>query len=170
MPGSILGKAPVQDVAQGQRAFAEHLKRFLGNRTLDDVGWAKPDDLTLLVPVFGTTAAGRKDAFLLRFYFDHYPTWPPSALFVNPLTLEYRVNDDAKWVPQAPGHQEVAFHPNYSGQGQQLICCSLTLEFYKVNHSVDEKNVWQGDRQTFVSTLAAIKRILVPPYYSGRSS
>jgi hypothetical protein len=166
---SIKGQAPAQDIAHGARIFAEHLKRFLANRTIDDVGWAKPDDLTLLVPLFGTASTGRKDAYLLRLYFDHYPKWPPSALFVNPLTLEYRLPDDAKWVPQATGTPEIKFHTNYSGQGQ-VICCSLTLEFYKVNHSVEDNVVWQGDKQTFLATLAAIKRILIPPNYTGRSS
>jgi hypothetical protein len=166
---SIFGKAPVQDITQGQQALTRDLERVLRGRTLDDLGWAKPDDLTLLVPLFGTTAAGRKDAYLLRLYFDHYPTWPPSAQFVNPLTLEYRVSDDAKWVPQSNGHQEIAFHKDYTGKGQ-LVCCSLTLEFYKVNHGVEEKVVWRGDTQTFFATIAAIKRALVPPYYSGRST
>ena len=166
---STMGNAPVQDIAQGQRVFAEHLKRMLGNRTLDDFGWAKPDDLTLFIPLFGTTAAGKKDAYILRLFFDHYPTWPPSALFVNSLTLDYRLPDDTKWVPHAPGHSEIAFHTDYTGRGQ-LVCCSLTLEFYKVNHSVEEKVVWQGDKQTFLATIAAIKRVLVPPHYVGRSS
>jgi hypothetical protein len=166
---SIFGKAPVQDIAQGQQAFAQHLDRVLRGRSLDEVGWAKPDDLTLLVPLFGTTAAGRKDTYLLRLFFDHYPTWPPSALFVNPLTLEYQLPDDGKWVPQAPGHPEIAFHTDYAGKGQ-LICCSLTLEFYKVNHHVDGNLVWNGNKQTFAATVAAIKRVLIPPFYAGRSA
>ena len=167
---SIFGKAPIQDVARGQQAFAEHLDCVLRNRTPDDLGWAKPDELTLLVPLFGTTAAGRKDAYLLRLYFDHYPTWPPSALFVNPLTLEYRLADDAKWVPQAPGHPDIAFHTNYGGNQGQVVCCSLTLEFYKVNHGVQQHLVWQAEKQTFLATIASIKRLLVPPYYVGRST
>ncbi len=167
---SIHGKAPVQDVTQGQQAFARHLERVLRGSTVDDLGWAKPDDLTLLVPLFGTTAAGRKDAFMLRLYFDHYPTWPPSAEFVNPLTLEYRVGDDAKWVPQSKSHPEIAFHTNYTGNQGQLVCCSLTLEFYKVNHHVEPNLVWNGDKQTFSATIVAVKRALVPPYYAGRST
>jgi hypothetical protein len=166
---SILGKAPVQDVARGRDVFADHLSRVIKGRTLDDVGWAQPDDLTLLVPLFGTKSNDSKDAYMLRLGFDHYPTWPPSALFVNPLTLQYAVASDAQWVPNAPGHSEIAFHTNYSGSGLQLICCSLTLEFYKVNHSVEEKFVWQGDRQTFLATIAAVKRILLPPFYQGRA-
>jgi hypothetical protein len=167
---SIFGKAPVQDIAHGRGAFADHLERALKGRTLDDAGWAQPDDLTLLVPVFGTMSDERKDAYMLRLYFDHYPTWPPSALFVNPLTLQYSAAEDAKWVPNAPGHPEIAFHTNYATSGQQLICCSLTLEFYNVNHSVAPNLVWQGDKQTFMATLAAVKRILVPPYYQGRAA
>jgi hypothetical protein len=167
---SIFGKAPVQDITRGREALADHLRRALKGRSLDDVGWAQPDDLTLLVPLFGTRSNDGKDAYMLRLYFDHYPAWPPGGQFVNPLTLGYAVAEDAKWVPNAPGHPEIAFHTNYAGTGQQLVCCSLTLEFYKVNHSVDPKLVWQGDRQTFMATLAAVKRILVPPYYQGRAA
>ena len=139
-------------------------------RTLDEFGWAKPDDLTLLVPLFGTKANGHKDAYILRLYFDHYPTWPASALFVNPLTLEYRFPDDLQWVPNAPGNPQIAFHTNYGGNSGQVVCCSLTLEFYRINHSVEANLVWEGDKQTFLATLAAIKGLLVPPFYSGRAS
>lgn len=166
-PMSILGKTPVQDIAHGQAAFAADLSRFLGQRTLDEVGWAKPDDLTLLVPLFATRADGGKDPYLLRLYFDHYPTWPPSALFVNPLTLTYKYPDDVQWVPQASYHRELAFHTNHPGS-IQLVCCSLTLEFYKVNHSVDEAVTWRQGKHNFVSTIAAIKRALISPYYVGR--
>lgn len=167
---SIIGKAPVQDIAKGRQAFADHLARVLanGNRTLDDLGWAKPDDLTLLVPLFGTTAKGGKDAYLLRLYFDHYPDWPPSAQFVNPLTLEYRLNDDSKWVPRTNGLPEIQFHTNYSNSSGQVICSSVTLEFYKVSHSVSEEHAWRGDKQTFLATIAAIKRGLLAPHYEGR--
>lgn len=163
----ILGKAPVQDIAQGQVAFAADLSRFLGQRSLDEVGWAKPDDLTLLVPLFGTRAGGGRDPYLLRLYFDHYPTWPPSALFVNPLTLTYKYRDDVQWVPETNYPQEIAFHTNYP-PGIQLICCSLTLEFYKVNHSVEEAMIWREEKHKFTSTIAAIKRALVQPHYMGR--
>ncbi len=107
---------------------------------------------------------------MLRLFFDHYPMWPPSALFVNPLTLDYRLPDDAKWMPNAPGHPEIAFHTNYAGRDGQVVCCSLTLEFYRINHSLEERHVWRGDKQTFLATIAAIKRVLIPPYYVGRAS
>ena len=123
----------------------------------------------MLVPLFGTTAEGKKDPYLLRLYFDHYPTWPPGAQFVNPLTLLFDGQHDKKWVPQASIGNEFAFHTTYPGCGQ-LICCSLSLEFYKVNHSVDDQYVWQGDKQSFVATIAAIKRALAQPHYRGRFS
>lgn len=167
---SIFGKAPVQDVARGAAALEADLRLYLRGRTLDNIGWVQPDPLTLLVPLFATKGDGKKDAYLLRLYFDHYPAWPPSALFVNPLTLAYQLPDDAKWVPSAPGHQEIGFHTNYRNTDGQLICCSLALEFYKVNHSVKEEHVWNGEKHKFPATIAAIKRVLLPPYYVGRSS
>jgi hypothetical protein len=167
---SIFGKGPVQDIARGSAAFAADLRLVLRGRTLDDIGWAQLDALTLLVPLFGTKADGTKDAYMLRLYFDHYPVWPPSALFVDPLTLGYKFPDDVKWVPKASGHQEIAFHTNYSNNSGQLICCSLTLEFYTVNHSVKKELVWNGETQKFPATIAAIKRLMIQPYYAGRST
>ena len=167
---SIYGREPVQDLARGQQAFANDLDRVLRGRTLDDLGWAMPDEMTLLVPMFGTTTSGSKDPYLLRLYFDHYPEWPPSAQFVNPLTLEYRLAEDAKWVPNSTSHPEIALHTNYAGSSGQVVCCSLTLEFYKVNHSVEPHLVWNGGKQTFAATIASIKRALVPPHYAGRNA
>ncbi|HEV2160667.1 MAG TPA: hypothetical protein VGR52_00300 [Stellaceae bacterium] len=167
---SIFGKAPIQDVSRGAQALAADLQLYLRDRALDEIGWAQPDALTLLVPLFATKSDDKKDAYLLRLCFDHYPAWPPSALFVNPLTLTYKFPDDARWVPSAPGHPEIAFHTNYRKTDGQLICCSLTLEFYKVNHSVKEELVWNGEKQKFPATVAAIKRVLLPPYYVGRSA
>jgi hypothetical protein len=164
---SIRGVAPIQDVTQGRSAFATDLQKHLGNRSIDEVGWAKPDDLTLLIPLFGTRPDGTKDFFLLRLYFDHYPTWPPGAQFVNPASQRYQYPQDVSWVPQNAGQPQIAFHSNYAGQGQ-VICCSLTLEFYKVNHQVEDDVIWQRDKHKFTSTIAAIKGALAPAYYLGR--
>jgi len=164
---------PVQDISAGQQAFERDLEKALKGRSPEELGWAIPDSLTLLVPLWGEKTSGDRDFYLLRLYFDHYPAFPPSARFVNPATLEYRYPEDKSWVPNSPGHGEIQFHTNYSsGRGHadtQLICCSQTLEFYTVNHSVEEQHLWNPAKHNFMSTLSAIRRLMVPPYYQGRA-
>ena len=160
---------PAQDIHAGREAFQRHLQTTLNGDTLNDRGWAQPDDLTLLVPFLVQNSAGQFDLYLLRLFFDHYPKGAPSAQFINPVTMSYSFPDDVRWVPKCEGAPDIHFHPNYNGSGQ-LICSSTTLEFYKVNHSVEAQHVWNPERMNFLSTLAAIRRGLAPAFYRGRSS
>jgi len=159
----------VQDIPAGMEAFRRDLQAVLKDATLTDKGWAMPDDLTLLVPMLAQNPQGTVDLYLLRLFFDHYPKAPPSAQFVNPITLSYKYPEDVSWVPRSEGAQDIGFHTNYCGSGQ-LICSSTTLEFYKVNHSVNAEHVWNPERMNFLATLAAIKRGLVPSFYRGRGT
>jgi hypothetical protein len=167
-----------------------HLARILGGRTLESAGWDRPDPLTLYVPLrgysvqtsamaygfdpsrpptadeepFGGAPAG--DDYLLRLYFGHYPEWPPSARFVNPATQQFGA-DDRRWLPMINGANELHVHASYGQGGEQLICCSATLEFYLVSHSVEEKHRWRPG-SSFAVTLNTVSRYLRPPSYTGR--
>ena len=155
-------------------AIEAHLPVVLRGRTLEEVGWERPDPLTLLIPVPGNTADGAWDDYLLRLGFLYYPDWPPSTQFVNPETRAYRFPEDKCWLPKIEGTGEIAVHaqydlPNNAGK-IQLICSSVTLEFYQVLHSVEERLVWNPKVQNFAATLAAIERGLRQPYYKGRQA
>src|SRR5258708_26548209 len=67
------------------------------------------------------------DVYLLRLYFSYYPAWPPSARFVNPGTRQSGPGD-RQWLPAIEGTNEVHVHASYPPSGEQLICCSATLE------------------------------------------
>jgi hypothetical protein len=164
----MIAPMPIQDIHAGREAFQSDLSKVLGRQLLADRGWAQSDDLTLLVPLFAQNLQGQMDWYLLRLVFDHYPKGPPSAQFVNPLTLSYAFPQDVMWVPKCEGATTIHFHPNYSGQ--QLICSSTTLEFYKVNHDVAQENIWNPERMNFISTIAAIRVGLSPNFYKGRST
>lgn len=164
----MIAPMPVQDIHAGREAFQRDLQAVLKEGTLADRGWSKPDDLSLLVPMLVENAAqGPVDLYLLRLVFDHYPKGPPSAQFINPLTMTYTFPDDVRWVPKCENAPDIHFHPNYNNGGQ-LICSSTTLEFYKVNHDVKPEHVWDSQRMNFLATLAAIRRGLAPTYYKGR--
>jgi len=156
--------------AEARRVLDEQLEMMLAGKSLADWGWARLDPLTLLVSLVGVRESGESDAFLLRLGFGYYPEWPPSALFVNPATLRYSYPDDAPYLPLIQATQELQVHQKYDvpGGSEQLICASVTLEFYIVNHSVTDEHIWNPERQNFAATINGIQQWLKPPYYSGR--
>lgn len=164
----MIAPMPEQDIPAGRDAFRRDLQSVLKGDTLTDRGWSTPDELTLLVPMLAENPlAGQVDLYLLRLVFDHYPKGPPSAQFINPITMAYQYPDDLRWVPKCENAPDIHFHPIYNNAGQ-LICSSTTLEFYRVNHDVKAEHVWDPQRMNFMATLAAIRRGLAPAYYRGR--
>jgi hypothetical protein len=152
---------PVPDMATSAMAFVADLEKVLNGDTLERRGWAKPDDHTLLVPMFGYRP-GAADLYLLKLHFTCYPEWPPSAQFVNPLTKEYSRATDKCWVPNVRGDTEFAIHAEYSHANSliQLICSSVALEFYEVHHGVEDQHIWNPEKQNFHATIAAIRRAM----------
>ena len=148
-------------------AFERDLIKALRNRTLEEAGWRRLDDMTLLVPLQGRQANGTIDDYLLRLGFAYYPDWPPTAQFVNPQTLNYDKATDKCWLPKIDGCPEIAVHPDYQNRGQ-LICCSLTLEFYAVLHGVQENHVWNPEKHNFSATIHQIDWALGTQFYKGR--
>jgi len=157
--------------ARAQAALDADLPRALLGRTLEDLSWERPDPLTLFIPLIGIREDETRDSYLLRLNFLYYPDWPPSAQFVNPEARTYSYPDDILWLPKIEGTSEIAVHAQYDVPGggkTQLICASVTLEFYQVLHAVAAHLVWDSKLQNFSATLAAIQRVLRKPYYKGR--
>jgi hypothetical protein len=160
---------PVIDAPFGATALDEDIPRVLrveGASSIEELGWTRPNRLTLLIPMRGVRA-GVTDDFLLRLGFQAYRRWPPSAQFVNPQTLGYAIAQDQYHVPKLTG-PECQTHVAYAGpRGPvQLVCCSATLEFYEVQHHVDPHHVWR-ETNTFFTTLTAIRKAFVS-HYQGR--
>lgn len=189
---SSAGGVPVPaEFQQARGTLDRHLGSVLAGRSLEAVGWQRPDPLTLYVPLRGYTSgtpafaygfdpsepaadgehafigAPEGDDYLLRLYFSHYPDWPPSARFVNPDTKQFGPGD-ARCLPMISGANELHVHAAYGGPGgSQLICCSATLEFYLINHAVEDRHRWRPG-SSFASTLNVLSRYMRPPAYTGR--
>lgn len=161
--------APTVDVLAGAAALDEDIPRVLqieGATSLEELGWRRPNRLALLVPMRGTLA-GTTDTYLLRLGFQAYRRGPPSAQFVNPGTLSYTYPQDQHHVPRLTSpecHTHIAYPKGASTI--QLICCSATLEFYEVQHSVEPHHLWR-ETHTFLTTIVAIRRAFAA-YYQGR--
>lgn len=165
-----VGKEPIPNTpVLAIETLDRHMPLVLRGKTLEEMGWERPDLLTLLVPLRAVNANGSADEYLLRLHFGYYPEWPPSAQFVNPITREYKYPDDMRWLPRIEGTNEIQVHPNYDNNKGQLICSSVTLEFYLVRHGVEQRHLW-GERQNFAATLSAIQHGLRQPFYKGRHS
>jgi len=149
--------------------FEADLPVVLKGRPLEETAWMRLDDLTLIVPLVGIADGAQPDFYFLRLNFGYYRDWPPSAIFVNPRTRAFKDGDDNTWLPKIEGCPEIAVHVNFQGSGQ-LICCSNTLEFYKVKHSVEAKHVWDAKSQNFAATINAVQRALRSPFYKGRQA
>ena len=162
--------APVMDPMAGAAAFDEDIPRVLkvlDAESLDALGWRRPNKLSLIVPLKGVLN-GVTDDYLLRLGFQAYRTWPPSAQFVNPQTLTYNYPQDQHFVPRLAS-PECRTHTGYERPGHakiQLVCCSATLEFYEVLHSVEAHHVWR-ETDSFLTTIMAIKRAF-GDFYEGR--
>jgi hypothetical protein len=150
-------------------AFEEHLQQYLafgGYSSIEETQMWKEEDLTLFVPL-RATGNRHDDKYLLRLHFGYYPKFPPSARFLNPETKNYDKATDLYWLPRIEGTNEFAIHPDYSQQGQ-LICNSMTLEFYIVRHSYSNRDHLWKSGMTFESTLVPIMAALKSRYYMGR--
>ncbi|WP_130724199.1 hypothetical protein [Rhizobium ruizarguesonis] len=160
---------PTLDLAAGRQVLEQQLPRvltFTGQR-IDELGWQRLSDRTLLVPMYGVHGE-TKERYLLRLDFLTGNDWPPSAKFVNPETLDYEMGTDQHHLPVLTS-PEVHMHPAYTaGDGRvlQLICCSAVFQYYDVVHGGEESILWR-DNDTFVRTISAIERAFTT-HYGGR--
>jgi hypothetical protein len=159
-----IGADPVLNLPLAAReALDRDLVKSLRGRS-----YQRPDSLTLFVPLFGNPDSESPDLFLLRLQFSYYPEWPPSAQFVNPLTRQFDKTKDAIWLPRIEGNSRIQVHADYNNGMGQLICSSMTVEFYKVRHSGNESEAWTTTH-TFAATINEIEMGLRPDSgYKGR--
>jgi hypothetical protein len=160
---------PVLNVHAGAAALDEDLVRvmqLLGASSLEDLGWVRPNSLTLLIPMVGISESKQQDKYLLRLGFQAYRAWPPSAQFVNPSTQAFQYPQDQPFVPQIVSpecYTHVAYRNGPQSQPIQLVCCSATLEFYTVLHAVNPDHLW-NEKNTFYTTITAIQKGLGGSY------
>lgn len=164
---------PTQDLQAGATALDEDIPRVLRimeASSLEDLGWSRPNKLSLLVPMAGMHQCN-EDHYLLRLGFQAYRKWPPSAQFVNPETKGYVYPNDQRFVPKLMSpecYTHVAYRPTAQAYPVQLICCSAILEFYEVLHQVKPEHLWK-ETDTFLTTIMAIRKALTS-FYGGRFS
>jgi hypothetical protein len=163
---------PALDVQAGLVALEQDIPRvlrLLDKTSIEELGWFRPNKLSLLIPMTGVYL-GKTDDYVLRLGFQAYRQWPPSAQFVNPQTGAYDHPADQQHIPKLTSgecHTHSAY-PRPGGGTMQLICCSATLEFYDVLHNVEERHLWL-ESYTFLTTIMVIRKAF-DTSYQGRFS
>jgi hypothetical protein len=113
---------------------------------------------------------------------EFYDLWPPSALFVcPPRGATHERTERLGWVTAPPAScwlptvtpvPSFAIHSPYTfpdGRQGQLVCCSMTLEYYQSNHSPTAQQSWKQGRHTLAATLHRIHDALNSDSYQGPS-
>lgn len=167
---------PHPDLARSQ--FKEDMAVLGGSPLARRHGWELEPDyprLHLQVRMWSLDEhAERHDDYHLDLDMSYYRQHPPGVTFVNPHTRSFDPSGDARWLPVAaskPLHTDIRYHASYTVNGveRQMVCNSLTLEYYMTGHSPQPEERWDPDRHTLSATLNLLQTMLTPPYYGGRS-
>lgn len=145
-----------------------------------DYGWILSpffSDLQLYIDIWAKDENGAKlDDFHLKFDMSYYRKWPPGVTYINPETKTFNGGSDLRWLPKLvikPPSVDIAYHPSYkltNGETKQLVCNSMTLEYYLSNHNPNPDQKWDPSVNNFGTTLLTLDIMLRKPYYGGRSS
>lgn len=171
---------PPSDPEVAARTFMSHLNTYWQNRGCTDRGWSRTlvDDLHTVVTIPALRADGGTDDYYIRIGAEYYDTYPPTVLIVAPVDGWPRARAGTPWWPMVTGSSWFALHDSYQyadAQGQplfegQLVCFSMTAEYYMSNHGSTDAQKWTSGRHTVAATLSRLAEILSPPHYGGTSA
>ncbi len=171
---------PPSDPEIAARTFGSHLDTYWCNSGRDEKGWSRvtTDDLHTVVTIPARRADGGTDEYYVRLGAEYYDTYPPTVLIVVPKSGWPRARAGTPWWPLVTSPNWCALHDSYQycdAQGQrlfegQLVCFSMTAEYYMSNHGPTEAQRWTPGRHTVAATLSRLGEILSPPHYGGPSA
>jgi hypothetical protein len=157
----------------------DHLDSYWANRGLEEKGWerCKVDDLHTVVSIPASRPDGTIDRYYVKLGAEYYDAYPPTVLFVSPDHATWpRARAGSTWWPtftSTPNwfqlHDSSNFHNNGTvfASDVQLVCFSMTAEYYMSGHSPTEAQRWVPGRRTVAATLSRLHEVLSPPYYGG---
>jgi len=171
---------PPADPVVAARTFRSHLDTYWLNSGRDSKGWTctQIDELHTVVTIPARHADDGVDPYYVRLGAEYYDAYPPTVLIVAPEEGWPRARAGTPWWPIVTSLNWCALHDTYSycdPQGQplfegQLVCFSMTAEYYMSNHGPTEEQRWTPGRHTVAATLSRLGEILSPPHYGGPSA
>ncbi|MEU6848466.1 hypothetical protein ABZ901_00765 [Actinacidiphila alni] len=160
--------------------FADHVVRAEASDLARNHEWvfSRLDPLHVVVRVRPAGPSADGSHYFVRLGADYYDQYPPTTLFVCP-PLDPGV--PAGWLPAGPGSRWLpamvglpwfAIHDEYQyadGVKRQLVCCSMTFEYYVTGHAPTPGQRWRQGRHTLVATLTRIQEALDGATYQGNA-
>jgi hypothetical protein len=163
--------------------FADHLGRVQAGPQARDHGWTFTvvDPLHAVVGLTATRPDGSTDPYHAALGAEFYDLHPPTVKFVVPepgSTGWPEAGATSRWLPALAGLDWFHVHGTYGysepppehcayRRPRQLVCCSMTLEYYISGHAPTDGQRWRQGRHTLGGTLARIQEALLSPQYQG---
>ena len=157
----------------------EHLDLFWANRELSAKGWnrSEVDELHLLIEIPAGPIDDHFDSYFLKIGAEYYDAYPPTVSIVEPTNGLPRARAGTEWWPRLNStpswiqlHDSYQYQENGGSYEGQLVCCSVTAEYYISGHGPTDSQRWATGERTVAATLSRISEILAPPFYGGPSA
>lgn len=170
------------------RVFSHDLGRTLASDQARREGWTETrlGPLHTIIHMDGVWQDGTRDAYHLLLIGDWYDEYPPQGRFVVPPSADVDFMDVSNWPEAPPGSpwlpkidnatldNKFAFHPivTYAEEGiqRQLICTSMSFDYYITGHAPTDEQRWKQGRHTVSALLTRVQIALKHPSYLGRTS
>jgi hypothetical protein len=165
--------------------FADHVARVSGGTQARERGWVFTglDAMHVVVTVTGIRPDGQRDRYYVKLGAEYYDMYPPTTSFVCPPRPAVanapgrdgwpEASAGSRWLPNVQGLSWFAIHSGYTGfadgVARQLVCCSMTYEYYVTGHGPAAGQRWRQGRHTLAATLNRVHDALNSPHYQGPS-
>jgi len=177
----------VADSEIAAAVFADHLARVEAGEQARASGWTftRLDPLHVVATVTAVRPSGERDTYYVKLGAEYYDTYPPTTSFVCPPRGGDRpaqegwieASPGSRWLPAVASLPWFAIHPAYSfpsgvanvrdGVPRQLVCCSMTFEYYISSHNPTPGQRWQQGRHRLGATLNRVQDALTSDQYQG---
>ena len=164
--------------------FDAHLTMGMNGALARRYGWSatRLSSLSAVVNLTAVTTGGEHHPYFLLLGADYYDLYPPQAVFVIPpkqteagAASWMPARDRSRWLPTvdpAKLNNELQIHASYAyevdgNQQRQLICSSMTFEYYITPHAPTETQKWRQGRHTLVALLSRLSDALTGDSYLG---
>jgi len=151
--------------------FSKHLGDFWATGIPDrkGLGRIQLDCLHSVIAVPAVSANDQRDWYFVRLGAEFYDSFPPTAAFVTPKDWS-DATAGGRWQPTFGTLPPwFGWHPAFNypdGRPRQLLCFTVTAEYYMVDHSPSEETVWTPGRHTVAATINRLVEVLGKPYYN----
>jgi hypothetical protein len=166
---------PLADPEIAALTFKTHLDELWATGRPDRLGWKRTDadSLHCVVSLPAKRPTGEIDTYRFRLGAEYYDAAPPTVTLVESDGVT-RPPQGSKWFPKLHNKPDwFGLHETYTyptGPARQLVCFTMSAEYYMTDHSPKESEEWKQGEHTVAGTLYRLAEVLSPKHYQGPSA